>query len=50
MVGGVPKHQFGALGSLEVEVCWVFPGKSDTPVNLNVLQQRSGNRLQSSRP
>ena len=37
MVRRIAEQQLRALGTLEVQVCWVFPGEADATVNLDVL-------------
>ena len=37
VIAGIAKHELGALRTLEVKVCWVFPCEANTTVNLNVL-------------
>ena len=37
MVSRVAEQQFTRLGTLEVQVRRVFPGETDTAVDLNVL-------------
>lgn len=49
MICGITKQQFAALGTLEVQVRWVFPSETDTTVDLNVLSSRMEVRLRAIR-
>ena len=37
VVRRVTEQQFRRLRTLEVEVCWVFPGETNTTMDLNVF-------------
>ena len=39
MVRRVTEQQLGALGTLEVQVCWVLPGEADATMDLDVLSR-----------
>ena len=39
VIGRIAKHELRALGPLEVQVSWMFPGEADAAVDLNVLSR-----------